>query len=178
MKILLFHAHADNPVSFLIKAITRSPYCHAAILVDTPKWRAAVVAAYSLGVSTEHVIIEALFPKVHARFLLPEELSEIDVFEVPSHTPDREDLSMQWLMTQIGVAYDIKDLLRFLPEGREALGEASDTSYEQHTFCSMLDTNAYRFGGTRLFSSYLHDFNTTPEMLSWSPIVEPAPKLT
>src|SRR5947209_16368288 len=39
LKILVFHAHAGDPLSFLIKALTRSPYCHAAILVDTPKWR-------------------------------------------------------------------------------------------------------------------------------------------
>jgi hypothetical protein len=66
MKILLFQHHANDPLSWAIKQVTREPYVHAAILVD----------------ETKNEIIEAFFPHVRRRALEDSELSGIDVFEV------------------------------------------------------------------------------------------------
>lgn len=200
MKILLFHAHAGDPLSFLIKALTRSPYCHAAILVDRPAWKDKIVSQFNVAPPVQcigtvgdggqsasvlldlpggHLIVEAYWPKVRARFLKPEELADLDVFDVPAHTLEKEDESMKWLIDQIAahVHYDVSDLFRFVAPFRAQLGESNDDAYKQHTFCSMLAFNAYRFGGTRLLSEYCHDFEVSPDKLTWSPLVEEAAKL-
>ena len=56
------------------------------------------------------------------------------------------------------------------------MGEATDEGYKRHTFCSMLVFNAYRFGGLRLLNC--HDYEFSPDKMSWSPFAVPAPKLT
>lgn len=191
MKILAFHAHAGDPLSFLIKAITRSQYCHGAILVDNADWREKIIHSSMLisghvlpaqdtiaySAPGQHLIIEAYWPKVRARFLLPSELSEIDVFDVPSLTAAQESDAMNWLIAQItaGVKYDVKDLFRFLPEARAAIGESTDDAYKQQTFCSMLVFNAYRFGGLRLLNC--HDYECSPDKLDWSPFAVGVPQL-
>ena len=181
MKILLFRAHKGDPISRIIKAITRSVYSHAAILIDSPSWRAKVIGQFNVVVSdTPYLIIEAVWPKVHARFLGHEELSNIDVYDVPAHTPDREDHSMNWLVDQLkeAIRYDVWDLFRFLAVARKFLGDGDSKSYKRFTFCSMLDYNAFRVGGTRLFSPLVHDRDVSPDKLSWSPLAIPAPGLT
>jgi hypothetical protein len=180
MKILLFRAHKGDPISKIIKAITRSVYSHAAILVDTIKWRDAVACRFDLLPVKGHLIIEAVWPKVHARYLDDEELGNIDVYDVPAHTPDREDHSMNWLVDQLaeGIRYDVWDLFRFLAIARKFLGDGDSKSYKRFTFCSMLDYNAFRVGGTRLFSPLVHDRDVSPDKLSWSPLAIPVPQLT
>jgi hypothetical protein len=136
MKILAFHAHAGDPLSFLIKAITRSQYCHGAILIDQPTWKDKLITAFKTVAppgASAHLIVEAYWPKVRARFLLNSELSEIDVFDVPTLTKEQEDAAMTWLFQQIssGVKYDILDLTRFLPESRAVIGESNDDAYKQ-----------------------------------------------
>ena len=119
MKILAFHAHSGDPLSFLIKAITRSQYCHGAILVDDTQWRAIIAKECKLDLNTpvngvsKHLIIEAYWPKVRTRFLREDELSEIDVFDVPALTTAQEISSIKWLISQLGVSYEGADLFRF-----------------------------------------------------------------
>ncbi len=182
MKILLFGSHKGDILSSAIQALTRSAYCHAAILIDTPKWRSMISLRFcpeAVG-SDGHLIIEAYYPKVRARLLKPEELATIDVYDVPSHSSQREDHSMNWLIQQIveGTKYDIIDLFRFLAPVREFIGEATGKTYKRHTFCSMLDLNAWRVGGTRLFSSRVHDYEVSPDKLAWSPLAVQIGKLT
>lgn len=178
MKILLFGSHKGDLLSFAIKALTRSAYCHAAILVDTPKWRVLVARQFNIQ-GAGHLIIEAYYPKVRARLLRNDELASIDVYDVPVHTPDKEDISMAWLIDQVkkGEKYDVVDLFRFLAPVRAVIGEANSSSYKRHTFCSMLDLNGFRVGGTRLLSSRVHDFLVSPDKLSWSPLAFIGPKL-
>ena len=175
MKILAYHAHAQDPLSFLIKAITRSCYCHGAILIEG-EWRAKV--AEHFGIPGEgHLIIEAIWPKVHARLLGAEQLAYIDVFEVPSFTAEMEAKAIEWLVAQVdaGIAYDVTDLLRFVPQARAIIGETKNDAYKIHTFCSMLVFNAYRFAGLPLLNC--HDYEFSPDKMAWSPFVTPSPKL-
>ena len=176
MKILAFHAHAGDPLSFLIKAITRSKFCHGAVLIDNDIWRSTIASQFNIP-GDGHLIVEAYWPKVRARRLKSEELAEIDVFDVPALTAEMEAKSTQWLIEQIasGVRYDVPDLFRFVAPARHVIGESNDDAYKQHTFCSMLVFNAYRFGGLRLLNC--HDYECSPDKMSWSPFAVPVPKL-
>jgi hypothetical protein len=179
MKILAFHAHAGDPLSFLIKAITRSQYCHGAVLVDNKKWIESILTETGqIPIENAHLIVEAYWPKVRSRFLDASELAEIDVFDVPAFTGEMEDRSMRWIGEQLnqGTSYDVVDLFRFVPGFRAQLGEANDDAYKRHTFCSMFVFNAYRFGGLRLLNC--HDYECSPDKMGWSPLSVPAAKLT
>jgi hypothetical protein len=176
VKALGFHNNANgSAIDFAIKAITRSQYSHVAMLIDDPVWRETVRESCKLGAG-DNVIIEALFPRVRARTLNDSELPNIDVFDVPTHTTAQHDKSMQWLLKQVGLAYDSEDLLRFLPNFRAFMGEGSDTSYLKHTFCSMMAYNYYRFGDTCLFRC-VHDYEVAPGYLFSSPMFTPLPAL-
>jgi hypothetical protein len=177
MKILAFHAHVHDPLSVLIKAEMRSQYCHGAVLIDAAVWREKVASQFSVPL-TGHLIIEEFYPKVRTRLLALEELSEIDVFDVPSHTEEKEAKSMDYMIGQIvaRLPYDIPDLFRFVPQFRAILGETKDDAWKRHQFCSQFVFNSYRIGNTRLLNC--HDYEFSPDKMSWSPFVVPAPKLT
>jgi hypothetical protein len=177
VKILAFHAHGGDPLSFLIKAETRSQYCHGAILIDSPIWKSKIASEF-LIVGSGHLIVEAYWPKVRARLLMHDELDGIDVFNVPAATEEIEGKAMEWLIDQVhaGVKYDIPDLFRFVPQFRALLGETKDDAYKRHTFCSMLVFNAYRFAGLKLLNC--HDYEYSPDKLPWSPLAVPAAKLS
>lgn len=195
MKGLAFHSHKHDALSTLIKALTRSQYCHAAILIDNPEWRAKVIAQFLRPVpsahatyeenaakdaaaqATGHLIIEEFYPKVRTRFLENDELSEIDVFDVPSHTAEMEAKSMDYMIAQLvaRLPYDIPDLFRFSQEFRAAMGETKDDAWKRHQFCSQFRFNSYRMGGTLLLN--MHDFNYSPAYMGISPLEFPMPKL-
>jgi len=177
MKLLAFHAHAGDPLSFLIKAITRSQYCHGAVFIDRPESR-VIVEKRLQDFPPGYLIIEAFWPKVRARLLDDKELSSIDVFEIVDLTPAQEAAGVEWLIDQVeaGVKYDVPDLFRFLPVNRAVIGESSDIAYKQHTFCSMLCFNAVRFSGhAKLLNC--HDYEFSPDKIPWSPFVAPSPTL-
>ena len=181
MKILAFHTHKNDPLSVLIKAETRSQYCHGAVLIDTQKWVDQLVEQFkppTTPIATKHLIVEEFYPKVRTRYLDQDELSEIDVFDVPSHLPASEDLSMAYAIQQIiaRLPYDIPDLFRFVPGFRALLGEAHDDAMKRHQFCSQFVFNTYRIGNTKLLQC--HDFEFSPAQLSWSPLAIPISKLT
>lgn len=173
MKILLFHAHDGDPLSFAIKALTRSQYCHAAVLIEKPEWIAKFKTACGV-ISDGDLLVEAYYPKVHARLIQDSEKPSIDVFKVDV-SPEIEEAAMTWLEKQLGVSYDITDLFRFLPEVRAFAGETNPQAYMQHTFCSMLVFNTYRFAGLPLLQC--HDYECSPDKLPWSPFVLPVAQL-
>src|SRR5205807_237822 len=119
MKILAFHAHKGDPLSFLIKALMRTQYCHGAVLIDAPEWRTKIAAQFAVA-GDGHLIVEEYYPKVRARILTGDELGEIDVFDVPTHGSDKEAKSMDYMIGQIiaRLPYDIPDLFRFSQEFR------------------------------------------------------------
>jgi hypothetical protein len=177
MKGLAFHEHSDDPLAFLIKAETRSQYCHAAVLIDNANSREKIETALG-SFGDGHLIVEAVWPKVRARLLRKEELSGIDVFGVPTMTPEMIATGTSWLLQQVmmGVTYDVPDLFRFVPQFRALLGEAKDDAYKHHTFCSMLRFNYVRFSGhPKLLNC--HDYQYSPDKMGWSPFDVPAPKL-
>jgi len=176
MKLLAFHAHAGDPLSMLIKALTRSCYCHAAVLIDNAKWKAAWIQKYKI-VGQGNLIVEEFFPHVRVRYLAPTELAEIDVFSVLGLTAKMEDKGMKWCMDQLDArtAYGITDLFKFLPGPRALLGEDNDQSFEKHSICSQFAFNAVRMGGLRLLNC--HDYEVSPDKLQWSPFAIPEPKL-
>ena len=176
MKLLAFHAHSGDPLSMLIKAATRSQYCHGAVLVDSPKWAEKFRQAYGLGDGL--VIVEAYFPHVRARVLDAAELPEIDVIEVIGGIScEVEEAAMQWAFNccEAAVKYGIADLFRFTAPGRAVLGENDDASFLRHTICSQFAFNVFRMGGLRLLNC--HDYEVSPDKLAWSPLTQFGRKL-
>ncbi|TCO87266.1 hypothetical protein EV701_123103 [Chthoniobacter flavus] len=73
--IALFRSHANDPLSFLIKARTAGSYVHAAVVVDP----------------ATNTIIEAYYPHVRQRQLADSELNGIDFFEIEGLTDAQAD---------------------------------------------------------------------------------------
>jgi hypothetical protein len=163
MKILLFQHHANDPLSWAIKQITREPYVHAAILVD----------------ETKNEIIEAFFPHVRRRALADNELSGIDVFAVTNITSEQEEAVIAYAQSCVteGEDYSIANLFRFLPGVRDVIGEASDDSARNAVFCSQFAFDAvHRGGGIQLLNA--HSYEIAPGYLAWSPLLVKQPALT
>lgn len=162
MKILLFQHHANDPLSWAIKQITREPYVHAAILVDEDKL----------------VIIEAFFPHVRMRALAESELAGIDVFAVVGITPAQELAVIEYAKSclTVGESYSIANLFRFVPVARDLIGEATDVGPQSAVFCSQFCFDAvHRGGGIQLLNA--HSYEVAPGYLPWSPLLVKQPGL-
>ena len=163
MKILLFQHHANDPLSWAIKQITREPYVHAAILVDESK----------------NEIIEAFFPHVRRRLLDDSELSGIDVFAVEGITPEQEAAVVDYAASCLteGESYSIANLFRFIPVARDLIGEATDAGPQSSVFCSQFAFDAvHRGGGIQLLNA--HSYEVAPGYLAWSPLLVKQPALS
>jgi len=162
MKVALFTNHANDPLSFAIKAIMRTSYTHAALLVS----------------DTE--IIEAYWPVVRRRTLNPGELNGIDLFDIVGLTPEREKgvLAFCELAIQHQEHYSVTNLFRFLPFARPVLGEASDTGTGTNpVFCSQFVFDALTHGGgIQIFSDETNSYEVDPGHLAWSPLLTKSPK--
>lgn len=162
MKILLFQHHANDPLSWAIKQVTREPYVHAAILVD----------------ESTNEIIEAYFPHVRRRALADTELAGIDVFAVAGISPEQDkdvvDYCTNCLTT--GESYSIANLFRFLPVARDLIGEGTDAGPQSSVFCSQFVFDAvHRGGGIQLLNA--HSYEVAPGYLAWSPLSIKQPAL-
>ena len=156
MKILLFQHHAEDPLSWAIKQVTREPYVHAAVLVDESK----------------NEIIEAYFPHVRRRTLADSELSGIDVFAVTGITPAQEQAVVDYCggCVTTGESYSIANLFRFLPVARDLIGEGTDAGPQSSVFCSQFAFDAvHRGGGIQLLNA--HSYEIAPGYLAWSPLL-------
>lgn len=162
MKVLLFQFHANDPLSWAIKQVTRSPYTHAALLVD----------------EKTNMIVEAFYPHVRQRPLGEKELAGIDVFAVAGITPAQEEATVDYALKAMAAAeaYSLENLFRFLPAGRTVLGEAQDNSPSASVFCSQFVFDAvHRGGGIQLLNA--HSYEIAPGYLAWSPLLIPQPPL-
>jgi len=163
MKIAIFRNHANDPLSFAIKALMRTQYTHAALLEDEA----------GLG------IIEAFWPVVRRRKLDPSEVSGIDFFEVAGLTPEKTQAVVAFCDAAIAAheRYSIANLFRFLAPARAVLGEATDAGNGTNpVFCSQFVFDAITHGGgVPLFSKGVNSGEVDPGHLAWSPVLVPAP---
>ena len=106
IKLLLFKAHQNDPISGVIEAVTRSQYTHAAILKD----------------ESTNTISEAWWPHVRERQLDDSELHAIDVFDISTTYPqftgltaaqNEEILSRCRLREKVHEEYSIENMFRF-----------------------------------------------------------------
>ena len=162
MKVLLFTNHANDPLSFAIKAIMRTGYTHAALLVDEAK----------LG------IIEAFWPEVRSRTLGTNEVAGVDAFEIAGLTPEKEAAILTWCNAAIAAheRYSVTNLFRFLAPARALLGETTDAGNGTNpVFCSQFVFDAITHGGgIPLFSRKVNSGEVDPGHLAWSPLLVPS----
>jgi hypothetical protein len=167
MKVLLYKHHANDPLSFVISALTRAGYVHASILEEDP-------AKPPLS------IIEAYYPVVRERVLDPSELASIDVFSVVGITPAQEAAVLDYARKAVAAheKYSITNLTRFLPEVRAIIGEGSDApSMSTPTFCSEFVVRALRDGANiALFNAPAYDID--PGHLAWTTLLAKAQPLS
>lgn len=153
MKILLFKHH--DFLSFLIKAISRGSYVHAALLLDDQSPQ----------------IFEAFYPEVRFRDLHPSELRDFDVFGVEGLSDLTASTIKSWCQGQVAHhdKYSIADLFRFLPEFRALAGEPSAEEAAHSMFCSMAVFSAFQACGVNLLNA--HPYEVAPSQLAWSPLL-------
>ena len=165
IKLLLFKAHQNDPISGVIEAVTRSQYTHAAILKD----------------ESTNTISEAWWPHVRERQLDDSELHAIDVFDISTTYPqftgltaaqNEEILSRCRLREKVHEEYSIENLFRFLPEVEKLIGQAHDTNPESPVFCSQYCADVI---GLPLLNAPSADI--APGYLRWSLMLFPAPPL-
>lgn len=155
MRICLFRSHANDPLSFLIKAETRGGYSHAAVEID----------------KAMHTIIEAYWPHVRKRTLDPSEIDGIDFFTVAGITADQEAKVIAYCEAAAAAMtpYSIEDLLRFLAPVRAVLGESKDGGLSVPKFCSMFAFDAVLSAGVSLLRA--HSYEVDPAHLAWSTLL-------
>lgn len=162
LQVALFTNHANDPLSFAIKAIMRTSYTHAALRVSDTD------------------IIEAYWPMVRRRALNPGELAGIDLFNVVGLTPEREAGVLAFCNLAIAHQehYSVANLFRFLPFARPMLGEATDASPGSNpVFCSQFVFDALTHGGgIPIFSNETNSYEVDPGHLAWSPNLTIVPK--
>ena len=154
MKIALFKKHRRDPLSFLISAITRGGYTHAALLID----------------ETKLLIAEAFYPVVHTRPLATGEVADIDFFNVRGLTPERIEAVMAYVTAAVGakVRYSFANLLRFIPFVRPFLGDGRDPDARAAVFCSQFVFDCFsRAAGIDLLRA--NSWEVAPSQLAWSP---------
>ena len=154
MKILQFRVHAGDPLSWAIKQMTWEDYTHSAVLVDE--------------VTKE--IVEAYFPHVRRRALLPSEYAGIDVYAIQDLTSTQEQGILTWLdaARTDKAEYNVGNLLRFVPLVRDALGQpVIPTQPNGSESCSQLVFSACEYGGgIKLLNT--ESYKVDPGHLTWS----------
>ncbi|EDY16701.1 hypothetical protein CfE428DRAFT_5814 [Chthoniobacter flavus Ellin428] len=164
--IALFRSHANDPLSFLIKARTAGSYVHAAVVVDP----------------ATNTIIEAYYPHVRQRQLADSELNGIDFFEIEGLTDAQADQVIAYCQASVAAMtpYSVEDLFRFEAPIRAIAGDASDSpALNVPKFCSMFAFCAVRTSGFVLLNA--HDYEVDPSKLAWAPamhMVAPLQPLT
>jgi hypothetical protein len=176
MKLLAFRAHKHDPLSSAIMAVTRSSYCHGAVLLEGDERKLIPEPADFTSRQTNYLIAEEYWPSARARFLDADELAAIDVFEIvnPGFDPAR---AAGYAAGEIKdhLPYDWPDLFRFIAPIRAVVGEAAADAAKRHMFCSMFVYHIALAGGIRLLNC--HDYEFSPDKLDWSPYTVPAETL-
>jgi hypothetical protein len=169
MKLLLFKSNQNDPLSAAIKAITRSQYCHAAILIDSLKWfkvfQALIPEPDPPG--CRYILAEEFYPEARTRWIQPSECPEIDVFSIRGWDDTSEDLAMRFILQTIRdeVKYDIEDLFRFLAPLRAILGESSDEGSKRRMFCSYFYSETRKSANRPMLNC--HSFEIAPDQCAW-----------
>jgi len=162
IKVLLFRQHKDDPLDRIIQDVTRSPYTHAALLVDP----------------STNTISEAYFPHVRRRQLADAELPGIDVFMVSTTYPAFTDLTDAQVAAVLDhcakseaekEGYSISNLFRFLPGFTELIGQATDDGHTSAVFCSQYVMDSLAAAGLKLLNTSGYD--VAPGNLAWSPLL-------
>lgn len=155
IQVVLYEVHPHDPLGGLIEAFTRSGYEHAAMLKDRTS------------------IIEAYYPHVRERALIPGELNGADIFDIQGLTPEVEKAVLDWCAVRIAAneSYSIANLFRYLAPARSLIGEAKDDgSAKVPTICSQFVYNALKNGGgLPIFSNEVNAYAVDPGHLAWSP---------
>lgn len=158
MRIALFRHHAHDPLSYLISALTRGPYVHAAIYFE----------------DTDD-LYEAYWPKVRKRKFTAGEKQGVDFFRVRGLNPDGERGIRAYCEAAVAAhePYSILGLFRFLAPARVFLGDGKEGDGKFATFCSQFDMEAVLNGaGIRLLNA--PSYEVAPAQLAWSPELERA----
>lgn len=158
IQILLFKTHKGDPLCGAISALTRGQYTHAAVRLH------------------ERTIIEAFWPKVRMRDLADDELAGIDAFDIANLTADQSAAIDAFLRSHIGDPYSVEDLFRFVACFRAIWGDDNEKAAANHHFCSMLAFQAAEAAGVHLLSR-IQPWEVSPNCLSYSPLLVPAPAL-
>src|SRR4051812_46243450 len=100
MRVALFTSPANDPLSYLIKAVDRGGYVHAALEVEPG------------------TIIESYWPNVRQRALAPQELAGIDFYAIEGLTEEIEARILDYCRKAIAAheTYSVLNLFRFAPE--------------------------------------------------------------
>jgi hypothetical protein len=163
IKILLFRHHANDPISRIIGAHTRSAESHAAFLVDP----------------ATNTIIEAYVPTVRKRQLSNSELAGIDVYDIPGLSPAQEAALLEYLEAAVKAhePYSIADLFKFYALPRAILGDQQPSpSLTAPTFCSMLVMRGMNYGA-RYPILNAPEQDVDPGHVKWTPLISLAAPL-
>ncbi len=160
MKILLFRKHLGDPLSFMISALTRGQYVHAAVLTNESTLE----------------IYEAFYPVLRKRTLLPEEIAGVDVFAVAGLSAEMQAAAVAWCEAELEhhVRYSITDLFRFLAPVRALIGDPTPEQCTHQMFCSQFAFEAVRLGGG-ISLLQAPGWDIAPSYLAWSPFMVPCP---
>lgn len=149
VKILLFRG--GDCISWLVKAQTRSPYSHAALLAACG---CCVIESYP-------------FAGVRMRKLTAQDIARIDAFDVPGITQDQWQAARAFAYTQMGRPYDIISVLRFV--------DKLPASENGKWFCSEIVHESFVQVGHPLLER-INSAEVSPAMIAWSPRVTPRPE--
>ena len=145
-KIALFRS--GNPISWLVRAQSRSIYSHAAILIPGGNW---VIESYP-GAG------------VRKRCLTDKDKAEIDLFDVQGMTPDMWQTAVQFCESQLQKKYDWWSVLRFVSK--------RSARENDRWFCSELVHKAIAVAGIRLLER-ISSAEVSPAHLAISPLLIP-----
>lgn len=137
-------------LSGLIKLQTRSPYSHAALMLED----GVVIEAWtSGGVRMTDLAIGHVAG------------TEIDVFDVAGMNSERDEIVFEFAKSQIGKAYDFSSVLRFVTRCQ------ADRTSSGAWFCSELCFAAYQKAGINLLER-IEPWAVSPGMLAYSPLLK------
>lgn len=142
-RILLFRGH--GLVNATIRWQTRSKYSHAALLLPDFQF-----------------VIES-YPGVGVRLRKITDWRNIDIFEVPSMTPNMWVDTLDYAQFQIGKKYDWLAIIRFVDRRRMPKNDK--------WFCSELVFESVKFSGLNLLNR-TDSWAVAPGHLAWSPYLK------
>jgi len=144
VKILLFKG--KTVISRFIRWQTRSPYSHAALLLDDG--RSIIESVEGAG--------------VRERFLTEDDAGGFDAFMVPGLSPTQAAAVISFARAQLGRKYDYWAIIRFID--RERMPE------NDRWFCSELVFQAFDQAGVKLLVR-IDSWAVSPGMLALSPLL-------